>query len=62
MAGEACPFAQGRDEQERGEDGVVEEHRRDGPGLVLVVVRGNKRAVDAQLEAPGQGVRAEFGQ
>ena len=60
--GEARPLAEGGDEQERGEDGVVEEDRGHGAGLVLVVVRRDERAVDAQLEARGQRVRGQFGQ
>ena len=62
MVGEARPLAQGGDEEERGEDDVVEEDGRDGAGLVLVVVRGDERAVDGELEGCRQRVRTHFGE
>lgn len=62
LAGEPRPLAQGRDEQQRGENGVVEEDGGNGARLILVVVRREERAVDVQLEACGQRVRCEFGQ
>ena len=62
LAGKPRPVAQGRHEEERGENGVVEKDGGHGPGLILVVVRRDERAVDVQLEACGQRVRCEFGQ
>jgi len=62
MVREARPVAEGRDEEEGGEDDVVEQDGRDGARLVLVVVRRDGRAVDRELEACRQRVRAELGQ
>lgn len=62
LAGKPRPLAQGRDEQQRGDNGVVEQDGRNGPRLILIVVRLDERPVDVQLEACGQRVRCEFGQ
>jgi hypothetical protein len=62
VVGEAGPLAEGGDEEESGEEGVVEVEGGDGAGLVAVVVRGEEGAVDGEVEGGGQGVRGELGE